>query len=140
MHAFRALVQRLAYFLRVSISAGQPERNAQRPQLSEVDHVAFAVDRLAGSVQLELAAWGRIMATRRRAFDDEAVNAAVGPPEHGRDQRVGGDDSQEPGPVENRKRAFREVSGIEQHLRILPLDGAYYRQLVFGRMLRHKGV
>ncbi len=93
-------------FCGVSVSARQPERNAQRAQFGDVDLVALAVDRLAGGVELQLAARRRIVAARRRAFDHQAVDASAGPAQHGGGQGVGGDDGQKPGPVEHRQGAF----------------------------------
>jgi hypothetical protein len=101
LHAGGALVERLAHAFRVAVSAGQPEGHAQRAQARKVYLVALAVDRLAGGVEQQLAARRRIVSARRGAFDDQPVDAAAGPAQHGGGQGVGADDGQEARPVEN---------------------------------------
>ncbi len=144
LHSRRALVQRLAQLGRAAIPASQPEGNAQRAQLRDVHPVALAVDRLPGGVELQLAARRRIVPARRWAFDHKPIDAPVGPPQHGRGQRIRGNDGQKPGPVEHRQRTLGIFGRIEPHQRVhirkLRLRRAGHGQAVLSLLVRRKGV
>ena len=94
-------------------TAGHPERESQLPDLFEIDHVLLAVDRFVTLVDLERAAWRRIVAAGGRTFDDESVDLAVGPPKHGHREDVGRDDREESGAGEGWVIALHEIPRVK---------------------------
>ncbi len=116
-------------------TTGQPERQAERLQLVEIHHVACAIHRLAPIAQLQRASRRRVVASRRGALDDEAVDEAAGASLQGQRQHIGRDDGQELRPCERWLRHAHDRLRIKRQRRGVVGRGAADVERVGGRLV-----
>ena len=64
------------------------------------------------------------MPARRSHLDHQPIHLSIGLFEHGRGQRVGGNDGQKPGPRQGAEVALHEVPRVESRDRIVTLPRA----------------
>ena len=98
---------------RPPIRTGQPERQTERADFFEVNHIALAVHRFADGIELQRAARRGVVAAGGVALDHEAVHASVGffGQRHG--ERGRSDDAEELRTFGNRQLAVAESARVE---------------------------